>query len=145
MKTIIIILVLIIASSAYSMTRGEYKERECLALNIYFEARNQPIEGQKAIGFVTLNRVFNSRFPDSICGVVKQYKQFSWYSDGKPDVPTDRDAWNVANNIANYVLSNYDQDNTGGALYYHADYVTPYWIKSMKLTQVLHTHLFYKK
>ena len=39
-------------------------ERECLALNMYFEARNQDWEGIIAVGLVTLNRVADSRFPD---------------------------------------------------------------------------------
>jgi len=32
-------------------------EIECLARNIYFEARNQPIKGQEAVAHVTLNRL----------------------------------------------------------------------------------------
>ena len=44
----------------------------CMALNIYHEARNQSIVGQVAVAEVVMNRVEDSRFPDTICEVVKQ-------------------------------------------------------------------------
>ena len=47
-------------------------EVNCLALNIYHEARNQPFMGKLAVGFVTLNRVKSKEFPNTVCGVVKQ-------------------------------------------------------------------------
>ena len=78
----------------------------CLALNIYFEARNQPIEGQLAVAQVVINRVLDDRYPDHACDVITQgptypdsnlpirHKcQFSWYCDGRSDRPTDFDAW----------------------------------------------------
>ena len=68
----------------------------CLALNIYFEAQNQPVEGQIAVSQVVMNRVRDARFPDEVCKVVKQGAHskktglplrwrchFSWYCDGK--------------------------------------------------------------
>ena len=70
------------------------KQRECLARNIYFEARNEPFAGQFAVAMVTLNRVHDEQFPNSICEVVYQGLhwpsghpkrdrcQFSWYCDG---------------------------------------------------------------
>ena len=42
----------------------------CLAMNVYHEARNQPLAGQMAVISVTVNRVNDKRFPNSICGVV---------------------------------------------------------------------------
>ena len=44
----------------------------CLALNIYWEARNQSFIAQVAVAEVTMNRVYDDRFPDTVCGVVKQ-------------------------------------------------------------------------
>ena len=43
----------------------------CLAENIYFEARGESTAGKMAVALVTLNRVMDERFPDTICGVVK--------------------------------------------------------------------------
>ena len=44
----------------------------CLSLNIYYEARNQPLRGQMAVAEVVLNRVADDRFPDTICEVVME-------------------------------------------------------------------------
>jgi hypothetical protein len=44
----------------------------CLALNVYFEARNEPVEGKVAVAQVVMNRKADPRFPDTICGVVYQ-------------------------------------------------------------------------
>ena len=50
-------------------------ELKCLQQNIYFEAGNQSTLGQVAVAWVTLNRMQDSRFPDTICGVVRQGQQ----------------------------------------------------------------------
>ena len=44
----------------------------CLALNVYHEARDQPVYGMQAVAEVVLNRVHDRRFPDTVCEVVKQ-------------------------------------------------------------------------
>jgi len=44
----------------------------CLALNVYHEARSQSLVEQIAVAQVVVNRVNDDRYPDSICGVVKQ-------------------------------------------------------------------------
>src|SRR5210317_144981 len=59
----------------------------CLQQNIYFEARNQSINGQIAVAWVTLHRVDDPRYPNTICEVVWQRKQFSWTHDGKSGKP----------------------------------------------------------
>lgn len=54
------------------------KEKKCLADNIYHEARGEGEKGWKAVAAVTINRTRHPEFPSTICGVVYQYKQFSW-------------------------------------------------------------------
>ncbi len=115
----------------------------CLALNIYFEARNQPDIGQRGVSHVVLNRKADSRFPDSICGVIHQPAQFSWYWDGLSDIPTPGVAWDRAQRIAAEVNSGQDLDPTGGALYYHANTVRPDWARRVTLTAVIKDHYFY--
>ena len=44
----------------------------CIALNVYYEARSEPLEGQYAVAHVVLNRVADDKFPDDACKVVKQ-------------------------------------------------------------------------
>jgi N-acetylmuramoyl-L-alanine amidase len=142
-KLILCILFSVFCINAAPVSDAEKNEMKCLTLNIYFEARNQSNEGQKAVGFVTLNRTLSPRFPNTICKVIYQRKQFSWYSDGKPDVPTNTKAWKRAMMNAAFVVNNYHRDNTRGALFYHADYVSPMWSKSLKVKAIIQKHIFY--
>ena len=123
----------------------------CLALNVYYEARSEPMVGQYAVAHVVLNRVANESFPDDACKVVKQgYSkglgkcQFSWYCDGKSDVPKDELSWLYARVVAYNVLYDYHKDNTEGATYYHANYVRPWWSKHYDKTVTHGSHIFYK-
>lgn len=121
---------------------------ECLAQNIYFEARNQSEKGQRAVAWVTLNRVDHKDYPDTICKVVWQHKQFSWTHDGKSDNPKEKRAWNKAKLIARTVLSLYkyriNLDPSDGALYYHANYVKPLWNTHYNLIVEIDNHVFYQ-
>jgi len=126
-------------------------EVECLAKNIYFEARNQPWVGRLAIANVTINRKESKRFPSTVCKVVKQRSknnicQFSWYCDGKSDVPYDLATYNKARDIAMFVLPGKFPDVTEGALWYHASYIKPpVWSKDYIKTVVINDHIFYKE
>lgn len=48
-------------------------EYECMAEAIYFEARGESITGQEGVGHVILNRTRSQGFPQSVCGVTKQW------------------------------------------------------------------------
>lgn len=116
----------------------------CLTQNIYFEARNQSVKGQYAVGFVTINRLKHKNYPNSVCKVVWQPKQFSWTHDGKPDNPYNHIAWLKAKSIAIDILSNGGKDVTKGALFYHADYVKPRWANSFQKISQIDDHVFYR-
>jgi N-acetylmuramoyl-L-alanine amidase len=122
----------------------------CLALNIYHEARSESEEGQLAVAAVTLNRVASESFPDSVCAVVKQggqkrhHCQFSWWCDGKEDVPTEKSAWQKALRISRLSLNGVSSDPTNGALYYHTTAVKPKWSRTFKRTARIGQHVFYR-
>ena len=131
----------------------------CMAFNIYHEANNQSMLGQIAVGQVVMNRVEDSRFPDTVCEVVKQavtYKgtdqpvlhkcQFSWYCDGKKDEPNyDSKSWSKALKYAVVVLGgDITLDFTDGATHYHATYVRPAWAKTKTRTTRIDRHIFYR-
>ena len=116
----------------------------CLAQNIYYEARGSSRADQMAVSDVVLNRVKDSRYPNTICEVVYQGKQrpswkdptkmvmvrnmcqFSWYCDGKKDQPPEGDAWRNAQMVAYEMYYLYKDANiTNGATHYHAFYVSP--------------------
>lgn len=133
--------------ACFNLFNGEKAEsRECLALNIYHEARNQTIDGQYAVAHVTMNRVSSSKYADNICDVVYADKQFSWTWTLSDTTPDDQKAYNLAYTIASEVMSNTSEDNTGGADHYHADYVNPFWATEefMIKTAEIGTHIFYK-
>ncbi|MGF1639850.1 MAG: cell wall hydrolase [Rhodospirillales bacterium] len=128
------------------------REFECLALNIYHEARSEPALGQFAVAAVTLNRVAAAAFPDSICAVVQQGGedrlhrcQFSWWCDGKSDTPTNERAWAKARFVAYTVLFFDPPDPTHGALWYHADYVDPHWASAFTRMAKIGRHIFYRQ
>ena len=131
----------------------------CLALNTYHEAKNQSMIGQVATAQVVMNRVADSRYPNTVCEVVKQgpkYKgsdvpvrhkcQFSWFCDGKSDEPRkDSKEWFKAKEYARIVLSGrIVLDVTEGATHYHATYVKPSWAKTKTRTTRIEKHIFYR-
>lgn len=122
------------------------KDLNCLALNIYFEAYEESIKGQLAVGLVTLNRVKSPYFPNTVCGVVYQHKQFSWYWDGKSDRPRYPKKYETARLLASSLLHPESKiyDYTYGSDHYHADYVDPYWRDGMIRVVKIDTHIFYR-
>lgn len=123
---------------------------ECLALNIYHEARSEPPSGQLAVAAVTLNRARSEAYPGSVCSVVKQGGQrrhacqFSWWCDGKSDKPTETRAWDRALATARRSLLGLAEDPTSGATHYHATYVNPFWADNLEPTVRIGQHLFYR-
>lgn len=143
----------------------EDDELECLALNIYHESRSDNLAGKAAVADVVMNRVLDSRYPNTICGAVYQGKrskwwadrgedvpvrnmcQFSWFCDGEPDEPKNEVAWKEAHLIANNFLAyGHYRGITEGATHYHATYVNPNWIydKGMHLIGRIGDHIFYR-
>lgn len=128
------------------------QERRCLAAGIYFEARGESTEGQLAVARVILNRVSSESYPDSICGVVYQGAarktgcQFSFTCDKRlSKKPSERRAWAKAQRTAEFVtLGRLDDTKVAPAMFYHADYVQPYWAASMVEVAKIGRHIFYK-
>ena len=124
----------------------------CLAKNIYWEARNQSINGMYAVAKVTLNRVNDSRWPSTVCAVVKQRKlrggswicQFSWYCDGLSDHPTHKESWNMAKLIATVTIEYGTEEQFLNKTYwYHSNKVNPYWASAYRHKTTIGDHLFY--
>lgn len=141
---------LLFGAPAQAGTDGN-RELKCLALNIYFEARSEPVEGKYAVGHVVMNRVANRRFPGSVCKVIRQGGevrrnrcQFSWWCDGRSDQPRDTRAWEESRRIAELVYIGASNDPTDGALWYHADYVRPNWRSDFQRGPKIGRHVFYQ-
>ena len=128
----------------------------CLALNIYFEARNQPIIGQIGVAQVVLNRVDSEHYPNTVCEVVKDAEhynngtlkkhrcQFSWYCDGRSDHPEDKDAFRWALVLADIIFEGEMPDLIESATHYHASHVNPEWATRAQYITTVGDNLFYR-
>lgn len=153
------------AGQAKGLFTAEAKpEMWCLAQNIYYEARSSNRADRMAVADVVLNRVKDSRYPNTICKVVRQGKQrpswkdenvmvmvrnacqFSWYCDGKSDWPKNMDAWVEAQQVAYNMMTFGDYVGiTEGATHYHAKYVDPNWARHFTLVGRIGEHIFYRQ
>ena len=127
------------------------KEQTCLANGVYFEARGESTMGQAAVAQVILNRVRNPSYPNSICGVVYQNKnwrnrcQFSFACDGARDRIRDAGAYAHAKRVADQVTKGEIWINeVGSATHYHAAYVRPRWARAMERVDRIGEHIFYR-
>ena len=130
----------------------------CLATNLYFEARGEPLAGQLAVGYSVMNRVKSPRYPDTLCGVVHQAKyngwdivnpikhrcQYSWFCDGLSDKPTDGKAMLEATLLAINIYHGRVIDVSEGATHYHNTTVTPYWASDLTEVLSVGAHVFYR-
>ena len=127
------------------------KAEKCLSNAVYFESRSEPVRGQIAVAQVVMNRVFSGYYPSDVCGVVYQNShrhlacQFTFACDGHRDVVTEHDAWERATRIAKDTLdgklwlSEIDKST-----HYHAYWVRPSWVRTMKTMHKLGVHTFYR-
>jgi hypothetical protein len=134
--------------------RGDEQAREraleCLTMAIYYEAGNEPLEGQRAVAQVVLNRVRHPAFPASICAVVFQGAsrttgcQFTFTCDGSLARRPSSHGWQRARAVASEALSGAVFEPVGFATHYHANYVAPYWATTLAKNRVLGAHIFYR-
>lgn len=114
----------------------------CVALNVYHEARGEPLAGQYAVALVTLNRATISR--EGVCREVYRPHQFSW-TRGRRHAWVHGAAWQTARRVARETLAGAVVDMTRGATYYHAVTVHPYWRHHVTPTCRLGQHIFYRR
>jgi N-acetylmuramoyl-L-alanine amidase len=125
------------------------EELRCLALALYFEARSEGPDGMHAVGSVVLNRIEHEEFPSTPCEVVKQGGetppcQFSWWCDGKSDVPRDAEQWEIALAVAAALLEDRGEDPTHGALFFHSASISAPWRVERTWTATIHGHVYYR-
>lgn len=130
---------LILGISALNAIADE-KAVNCLAKNIYHEARGEPLAGKLAVAKVTINRVESAQFADTICGVVYEKGQFSWTANRKLKV-LDKQAWQESLNIARDAVYNGLDEIRLSALYFHSVSIKPKWTKK-RITKI-GNHIFY--
>lgn len=112
----------------------------CLAANIYFEARGEPIDGQVLVAEVTVTRAEERQ--QSICATVFEDGQFEWTAT--PYAIDDLDAFGTASLVADDVLTRGCQI-CSGATHYHAVGHRPYWSKELEFVGAYGNHIFYQE
>jgi N-acetylmuramoyl-L-alanine amidase len=124
----------------------------CLSLNVYNEARTEPIQGQYAVAFVTMNRVKQSK--EGVCQVVFKRKQFSWTNNAFDEngkmkqryLPISGKQWDRARKIASQVIRGEVVDFTRNATYFFADYIkAPRWASEKRYVGKWGVHLFFRE
>jgi N-acetylmuramoyl-L-alanine amidase len=131
----------------------ERKNVECLARNVYHEARGEPPEGQYAVAEVTMNRKASKRYPASVCAVVHERRwdairkryvgAFSWTEFYAVPEPSG-EAWAFAQQVAEDVYYQRAPARVDGATYYHATYIKPSWARTQKRVARIGRHVFYR-
>ena len=144
--TVLVVLLLIAgATGAKSGACNFDSQVHALALNMYHEARNQGIQGMQLVGEVTLNRVRLQAFPDTICGVVYQPRQFSWTHLIKDKTPHEKHSWLMAKLLAWHLLEgSIPLYNYGATHYYNPQLMkrTPRWAKQYERVGQWKNHIF---
>lgn len=125
---------------SYAASSGT-SDIQLMARAINGEARGEPYEGQVAVGAVILNRVKDSKFPNSISGVIYQPGAFTAVSDGQINQPIKEEStvYKAAQDAKN------GWDPTGGCIYYfNPQTATNKWIWSRSHVKTIGKHRFCK-
>ncbi len=106
---------------------------------VYAEARGEPYKGMVAVAATVLNRVSDSRFPNSISGVIYQSGAYTCVSDGQINLSPDSQAKKAAQDAIN------GWDPTSGCIYYfNPNTATSGWIWSRPQVITIGKHIFCK-
>lgn len=122
----------------------------CLSEALYFEARGESVKGQFAVAEVIHNRVKSKRFPNTICGVIKQgtgrkYQcQFTYTCDGFKEIIAEPRAFARVSKVARASMDGRAPELTKGATHYHTTAVRPRWSRVYTRTTKIGVHLFYR-
>jgi len=143
------------AAEPYRFTGRSATDRmralSCLTNAIYYEAANEPEEGQRAVAQVVLNRLRHPGWPNTVCGVVYQGTerddlrcQFTFSCDGSmARIPTG-EKWLRARRVADAALRGEVFAPAGLATYYHTLTVFPPWATQMRASAIIGAHIFYR-
>lgn len=122
---------------------------QCLTSAIYYEAANEPDDGQRAVAQVVLNRVRHPSFPNTVCGVVFQGSeragcQFSFACNGAMARVPAATAWARARTVAASALAGSVFAPVGLATHYHTYAVKPEWNRGLVMTGMFGAHFFHR-
>ena len=142
------------AAVPFSMANASAADRarslDCLTAAVYYESATEPLDGQRAVAQVVLNRVRHPAYPNTVCCFVfegaqrRSGCQFSFTCDGslrRQPMPTH---WGRSREVAAAALNGYVYAPVGLALNYHANYVVPNWAFTLSKNANVGLHIFYR-
>jgi N-acetylmuramoyl-L-alanine amidase len=133
----------------------------CLALNIYFEARGEPLVARAAVAYVTTNRLEEKGLDTSkLCQIVYKKGVFSWtkhiekYNESDSNPYTiqfmqkykirERKEWSESLQLAQDVLDKKINNPIQDATIFHDLTVNPKWTKELTFIKKINIFKFYK-
>jgi len=137
-------------SISFAGAADRLRSLDCLTAAIYYEAATEPLNGQRGVAQVVLNRVRHPAYPNSVCGVVFEGArrstgcQFSFTCDGSLRRAPMASHWGQARAVAEAALGGYVYAPVGWATHYHANYVVPYWASTLVKSANVGMHIFYR-
>jgi spore germination cell wall hydrolase CwlJ-like protein len=143
------------AANSYVFTArtplDQMRSEDCLAQAVYYEARSESEDGQRAVAQVVLNRVRHPAWPNSVCGVVYQGAmrpgggcQFTFTCDGSLLTRASGASWVQAQRIAIEALGGRTYAAVGLSTHYHTNAVFPAWAPRLVKTATIGAHIFYQ-
>lgn len=137
-------------AASFATPLDRLRATECLTAAVYYEAAIEPLEGQRAVAQVVLNRVRHPAYPRTVCGVVFQGWerstgcQFTFTCDGGIRRTPSASLWARARRIAEEAIAGKVYAPVGWATHYHTNWVVPYWSSSLVKAAIVGTHIFYR-
>lgn len=126
------------------------RDVECMALNMYHEARGEGAQGMIAVGYVVVNRAKSDEFtPKTACGIIYHSLrvgtcQFAWTCDTHPDVPRETAAMEQARELAKRVLDAEVPNPIGDSKYYVEKRIgIPSWARNLQVHSIIRNHRFF--
>ena len=147
MNNLFILALFVLPTTTTIAANYTQSEVDCMSLAVYGEARGESKMGQLMVMDVINNRKISSKYPNHICDVIKQHRQFSFWS-GRYSAPKDKVTYKkIQSVVAEYTSGIWGVGLNGiskGSMWYHAANIRPRW--SYKLSKVWHidNHIFYK-
>lgn len=120
-------------------TTNNNSDLNLLSKLVHAEARGEPYQGMVAVAATVLNRVSNSKFPNTIAGVIYQSGAYTCVSDGQINLEANSQAKKAAQDAIN------GWDPTSGCIYYfNPSTATSSWIWSRPQVITIGKHIFCK-
>ncbi|MCY7781178.1 cell wall hydrolase [Bacillus haynesii] len=114
-----------------------HKEKDLLSRLVHAEAKGESFEGKVAVANVVLNRVEDSRFPDSVKSVIYQKNAFEPVLNGSIEKKADRESVEAVEEAVDQNIK-----ETDALFFYNPDIASDDWIKTRKVVKRIGNHVF---